>query len=135
MKLQGQVIAENGEGTALVATSRETNCEACPTDDGCACDDLFCVSAANPIGAQKGERVELTLGAGSMWLTVLLVFWLPLILGIGGYYGALAWLESTWAGVVGALLGLALALLAIVAQERRSAKGRGRNYVITRRLG
>lgn len=133
MKLQGQVISVSDD-TALVATNRETGCEACPTDDGCACDDLFCVTAANPIGAARGERVELSLGAGHMWATVLIVFWLPLVFGGLGYYALFACLESAWAGAFGALSGLALSIFLIRRLERRSAQGNTRSYVITRRL-
>ena len=134
MNLQGQVISVSDD-TALVATNRETGCDACVTDDGCGCDDLFCVTAANPIGAARGERVELRLGTGHMWGTVLVVFWLPLIFGVSGYYALFLWLDAVWAGVLGAFSGLALSVFLIRRLERRSAAGKNRSYTIIRRLG
>lgn len=130
MRIEGNVVNVDGE-TALVATNRESGCEACSADDGCACDDVFFVTARNPIGAAKGERVELRIGTGRMWLTVFSVFCLPLLLGGGGYAAGAA-LAEVAGGVLGALAGVAVAVGLIVWLERRAA--RSGQYVIARRL-
>jgi len=131
---RGKVIeAENG--VARVRIAQGTCCsEGCGE---CHIGDSLYVTARDPIGVKQGQLVEVDFKSGGMVGTVLLVFWMPLILGGLGYWlgnqAGLMFLGSisTALSVVLCILFIALAIAIIVIVERRLSR-KNRGVVITR---
>lgn len=131
---RGKVMqAENG--VARVRIAQGTSCsEGCGE---CHIGETLYVTARDPIGVEQGQQVEVDFKSGGMVGTVLLVFWMPLILGGLGYWlgdqAGLMFLgsPSTALSVVLCILAIALAIAIIVMVERRLSR-KNRNLVITR---
>jgi len=131
MKTQGTVVRRGGE-TAWVRVCHGEYCAGCgmhsPTDE------FVEVEVKDPIGARVGERVEFESDAPRMIRTVLLVFWLPLILA-----ALLAWagwgaslrlgLSPGLGAAVLGLVGFASAIAVLRGIEVRTEAGAGLTIV------
>ena len=135
MKQQGLVV-KRMQNEVLVKVCRKAACEH-NLDGNCVHggEHDFFVTASDSTGVQPGQGVELTIASGKMLTTVLLVFWLPLILGGMGYWIAeasaarLSMEPAMWLNVLGAVFGVAVAIAGIVLVERRTTLSRRGFYV------
>ena len=120
MRTQGTVIALNGS-RATVRCKRSSACDEChkKQDGECSVCSLmshgsaFDTVAYNGVGAVVGDVVELTSDFCRMTLYAVLVFLLPLLCMIGGYYLGVALFSSTLGGACSAIASLFLAFLLI----------------------
>ena len=83
-------------GKAVIAKETSSACEGCHLSGSCMssgdvrCDKAFVV--LNPMGAKVGDRVEVGLTSGEFFVSVLLIYLLPLALLFAGFA-----LGSHWA--------------------------------------
>ncbi|RJO73054.1 MAG: hypothetical protein C4523_02230 [Myxococcales bacterium] len=126
----GTVVRLDGP-LAIVESCRQNACEEC-REGSCETGSAFFLRALNNVGAKPGAQVEVRLSSGRMLGSVLLVFWLPLILGGLGYLAGEAIGErlfgaaNAWLAAASALTGVAVAIVFIILAERRAAaSGRG----------
>ena len=109
---------------------RESACSGdCHKCSGCGAQaqQVF-VRAENAIGAQPGDKVIVTSQTRQVLPAIFVVYILPLVLMLLGYFAGLALKLS--AGVL-ACAGFALGVAAIVAYDRLIARRRGVTYVVT----
>lgn len=106
------VLEENA--SARVRLSPGEHCGNCTACAAAGTDAVL--PAANPVGAQPGDRVELRVNSGFRMKSALLVFLLPLFFFWAGYSAAGAWLGAGEGG--GALCGFAAVALYTVILAR-----------------
>lgn len=114
MRQRATVEAVLPGGCARLSVRRESACSGdCHKCAGCgAVTQTLCLTARNPIGAQPGDRVWIESGSGPVLGAAALVYLLPLLCFLGGYFAASA--LGPWAYGVGGgalLLGTVPALL------------------------
>ena len=136
MREIGTVISSSN-GTAMVQVPRTSSCEGCYGKE-CDCDEAIFVTATDPLNAPRGAKVEVNIQSGKMFSTVLVVFWLPLLFGLAGFFAVyfaslkLSGEPSEGLGILGAVIGAALSIPLILWTEKRTKKNRG--FVITKIL-
>jgi positive regulator of sigma E activity len=140
----GKIIKVTGD-TALVKLERVGGtCETCVCqagggDGNCQSDNSFYATASNPINAPTGSRVEVEILRSKILSTVLVVFWIPLILtglfGYGAYYASKQWMSGAHEGLIAiaSLIGLVIGGLIVGFVEKRTV-GKNRGVVILRLL-
>lgn len=89
------VILEIKDGTAIVRAQRTTNCDKCATKAVChgVSETDMLVEALNPVNAKVGDRVYISIGAGTVIKAGALIYLFPLIAFIFGAVVAQAWSE------------------------------------------
>lgn len=111
MRTQAQVIALDGT-TATVEVERTSACEGChKSEDGKGCsvcsmmggDRKLSARAKNEIGAEVGDRVVIESATGRMLWYAVLVFLVPLLVGLIAY-GVAACMTDTVAWQIGGAL-------------------------------
>jgi hypothetical protein len=118
----GKVVAVEGE-RAVVEFRADA---ACGRGLGCVGCSLFradSFTARLPRGdLQEGDTVRVTVPTGASYLSILLVFVLPILLAVVGFVGG-SLLEPQaiegWGGILGGLGGLVLAVTVAVLANRR----------------
>lgn len=89
MKETGRVI-ENNNKTAVVRVLRQSTCSKCDKNCSLAGQDHekeeMDIEVDNPVGAEAGNVVKLEMGSKSLVLASLIVYILPLLFLIGGYF-------------------------------------------------
>ena len=135
MKQIGKVVKKDGNA-AMVQIDRSMSCDHC----GCGtCDDgnAFYVTVTDPIGAKAGDTVEVLIQSGKMIKTVLYVFWLPIALGVLGYWlgglvsHAVSEHYSAWIAGISATIFVVLSIMLIVRFDKKTRTG-NRGFVVTR---
>ena len=129
MKVIGHVISVQNR-QALVQVPREAHCDSCGCEEGersaCAADEALFITASDPIGVERGDKVEVQFGSTRMLGTILLVFWLPLLMGGVGYALGSLLGEALWGqpseglGALLAVTTLVPSVFLIVRVERKS---------------
>lgn len=140
----GKIIRKNADSAVVKVPRVGGTCETCVCEAGggdpsCVSDNSFFVTAANPGNFPVGSRVEVDIKRGKILSTVLVVFWIPLL--IAGLFGYGAWFAAeNWLGrfadllaALGSLAGLVLGALLVLQVERRTVGSR-RGVTITRLL-
>lgn len=85
MKQKGTVI-DTDKDFATVEVMRTSACVGCSKQEGCiACRKKTKTLAYNPIGAKKGDKVDLESKSSTVLLYAALVFVLPVLLAVSGY--------------------------------------------------
>ena len=89
------VILELKDGTAIVKAQRTTSCDKCATKAVCqgVSETDMVVEALNPINAKIGDRVYISIGAGTVIKAGALIYLFPLVAFIFGAVIAQAWSE------------------------------------------
>ena len=118
------------DGTAQVVCVRESACSGdCHKCSGCgAAKEVILLTADNPIGAGRGDLVNLRSETAPVLKAAAVLYMLPLVLFFAGY--ALA----TVLGLSGALAGclaFVLSVVLIIVYDRRMAKKDNTIYTIT----
>ncbi len=140
--IQTGLVVQAEPGKARVRVEARSSCEGCvcETDGGsCTADPSLLLWAEDPLGVRRGMRVELWFKPWRMILTVILVFWLPLMLGGLGYWSGSSLFAAAdgtphvGGGVVGCFIGLGLALFLIRLAEIR-ARERSTGVVVKKIL-
>ncbi|MFQ5330469.1 MAG: SoxR reducing system RseC family protein [Thermodesulfobacteriota bacterium] len=90
----GTVIELRGE-CALIKTSKDSSCDSCLSRHTCITDspEEMIVEAANPVHAERGDKVLLTIGADTTIRAGLLLYVIPLISFLVGILGGNALLS------------------------------------------
>ena len=130
MQQQVQVSRVFPDGDCEVFVLRESACSGdCHKCSGCGAptQQVF-VRAKNAIGARPGDRVIVTSQTRQVLPAIFVVYILPLILMLAGYFAGLALGFSP--GLL-ACAGFALGVAGIVGFDRIMAKRRGVQYEVT----
>ncbi len=118
------------DGTALVICIRESACSGdCHKCSGCgAAKEAILFKARNPIGAGRGDLVNVRSESGPVLKAAVVLYMLPLVLFFAGYaLGAALGLSGGLFGCLAFLLSIVL----IVLYDRRMAKQDNTIYTIT----
>lgn len=117
MQRKATVQAVLPDGRAELAVRRESACSGdCHKCGGCgAVGQTLCLTADNPIGAQKGDIVYITSESATVLWAAVLVYSLPLVLFLTGYLLSIRF--GAWAAAIGAA-GFAAGLLPAFAYDR-----------------
>lgn len=122
------------DGTALVIHVRESACSGdCHKCSGCgAAKEAVLFTAANPIGAGRGDLVKVESETGPVLKAAVVLYVIPLVLFFLGYYlGTLAGSFGTLGGCLGFVLGVAL----VIFYDRKVVKKSNIGYTITAYAG
>ena len=130
MQQQVQVSRVFPDGDCEVFVRRESACSGdCHKCSGCGAQaQQVYVRAENPIGAQPGDRVIVTSQARQVLPAIFVVYILPLVLMLLGYFAGAA---RAFPPGIPACAGFALGVAVIVAYDRFIARRRGVTYVVT----
>lgn len=130
MQQQVRVLSIYPDGTAEVAAVRVSACSGdCHKCSGCGAQtQQVRVRADNPIGAVPGDSVIVESDNRQVLGAMLVVYILPLVLLIGGYFAGYA--LSVLPGLF-ALLGFLLGILIILIYNRRLKTKHPVHYVIS----
>ena len=118
------------DGRAEVFLVRESACSGdCHKCSGCgAAKESILFKAQNPIGAERGDLVNVRSESGPVLKAAVVLYMLPLVLFFGGYaLGAALKLSGALFGC----LSFALSIVLIVMYDRRMAKKDNTIYTIT----
>ncbi|MDZ7317322.1 MAG: SoxR reducing system RseC family protein [candidate division KSB1 bacterium] len=104
------IIVQVDDGRAVVQINRSENCGSCTACQAFG-ENVMRVEAANPIGGRVGDRVQVVIEPRRVVKSAALVFLLPLVFMVGGYFvGAALWsAHREPGGIIGATLGLSMA--------------------------
>ena len=119
----------NADGTAQVLHLRQSACSGdCHKCSGCgAVQQKMLLTAQNPIGAKPGQAVIVRSETAPVLAAAAVLYMLPLVLFVAGYLlGLSRWGSGGLAGLVGFLLGLAMA----VAYDRLVMRKKNTVYTI-----
>ncbi len=118
------VVAVEDGAVLVEVAGRAPACGSCPSSGACHT-DLAALGPgprrfrlANRIGARVGDHVSLTVAEGTLWRAVLASYVIPLVLAMAGAAAGQSF-GGDWAGVGGALGGLALGALLLRRRDRR----------------
>jgi sigma-E factor negative regulatory protein RseC len=139
---QGIVDRVSGQ-KASVRVEKSSACASCQSRDSCretSGRDML-IEVANDLGAGKGDRIEISIPAGSFLLLSILVYLLPVAALIGGAVlggavgGAFAINPtSTFASIAGGCLGMGIAFYALKRLDRSARAQRDLRPRMTRIL-
>lgn len=123
MKQKVMVLSTSGN-TAKVSYHRPTAChgDCSKCAGGCgsmAAKEEIIVSAENLIGAKAGDSVYIEGETKKVAWAILLVYVIPVVLFLAGYFLGQQWGHGNLIGVLGFFLGLALAVLESRRQKKR----------------
>ena len=128
MKETARVI-KNEDGQSLVQIIRMSACSHCDekcmlADDSHEMEEME-VLVNDPIGAEVGSMVELEMGAKPILLSAFMVYLLPLIAIIAGYFAGanlLFFLTSTaeTAGIIGSVISFLISFVLIKAFDKKA---------------
>lgn len=123
MKQKVMVLSTSGN-TAKVSYHRPTAChgDCSKCAGGCgamAAQEELIVSAENLIGAKVGDSVYIEGETKKVAWAILLVYVIPVILFLGGYFLGQRWDHGNLIGILGFFLGLILAVLESRRQKKR----------------
>ncbi len=130
MQQQVQVSRVYPNGDCEVFVLRESACSGdCHKCSGCGAQaqQVF-VRARNPIGAGPGDKVIVASRTRQVLPAILVVYILPLVLMLAGYFAGLA-LRVSAGGL--ACAGFALGVAVIIAYDRLVARRQGVTYELT----
>ena len=130
MQQQVQVSRVSPNGDCEVFVLRESACSGdCHKCSGCGAQaqQVF-VRARNPIGAGPGDKVIVASRTRQVLPAILVVYILPLVLMLAGYFAGLA-LRVSAGGL--ACAGFALGVAVIIAYDRLVARRQGVTYELT----
>ena len=98
---QKGIVTELKNGKAIVMVDRISACDACENSATCAekCKKVY-ATAENNLNARVGDAVEIETETGGVLLNAVLVFLVPIILGIGAYFCANAYLGEELAVLI-----------------------------------
>ena len=122
---------------AKVKASRHSDCENCGSCPG---SNAIVVDALNPLGAQRGQRVEIEVKQVNMLKAAFIVYMLPLIAAvvgvIAGTYLANSQMspDSMWYQIGGGVVAFGLSLIYIRYFDRNARTNDKMRPVITRIL-
>lgn len=130
MEQKARVRKNHDDGSATVMVIREGACSGdCHKCSGCgAAKEAICVEAVNPIQAKPGELVWIRSETGPVLKAAAVLYVVPLMLFFLAYaLGELWWHRGALCGLMGAALGIALA----VVYDRRIVGHANTVYTIT----
>ena len=125
MNASGFVIRAD-KNTAVVEIKRGSMCSSCHKEGGCSgCADVMVITADNPVGAKKGDLVEVSSPTSRTLFYAFLVFMLPLIAAGVGYAvgGAISELFSYIFLALGFVLVFAGLVLVFEIKKKKNAVG------------
>ena len=120
-------------GYATISVPRKSACgHDCEECAGCGVTGAAVrARAANPIGAQPGQKVVVQSDTQKMLGIVALVYLTPVVLFLLGYLGAMTLVSPSVAGIVGGV-GFVLGILVAVLYDRHLRRQGGLRFTIVR---
>lgn len=118
------------DGTALVLHVRQSACSGdCHKCAGCgAVQEKMLISAENPIGATEGDFVTVSASSGTVLLSAMVLYMIPVALFFIGYLlGMYCAIGAGWLGCFAFTLGIILAVI----YDRKILSKKKITYVIT----
>lgn len=113
MRQRVTVKESRPDGTAIIFLRRQSACSGeCEHCGGCTPNEIVTAEAANPLGAKKGDCVEVESKSGIVLAVIAVVYLVPLVLFFAGYFAGLflPGKPVLW-GLLGFVLGVGAALL------------------------
>ncbi|MFP3911084.1 MAG: SoxR reducing system RseC family protein [Desulfobacteraceae bacterium] len=111
---------------AVIRIERTSACATCESRGHCEVGSTrkMVVEVPNELGAQNGDRVEVSIPTGSFLKLTLLVYLFPIVALIAGAYAGEQWagfvgMNPTVASIIGGGLSTAIAFIALRALDRR----------------
>lgn len=118
MTERGTVVSLSGD-TAMVKIKRSSACgDNCGSCSGC--DNFKIVAAENVINAAVGDSVEISMPSEKVLSAAVIVYVIPIIMLIIGYFIAYAILHTESAGILCGLFGMAVAYIITAAMIRKN---------------
>lgn len=124
----GIIIEAEPGGMARVVTNRGNACGGCHSNHGGGCRSCLAnakmeIRVANPIGARSGDTVKFSLGSADFFKGAAVLYVAPilaLLLGasIGAWGGAFLGWQTTTGAVLGAAVGLGVAVYGLIRFDR-----------------
>ena len=128
MKERARVIKKE-DGQSLVQIVRTSACSHCDekcmlAEDSHEVEEME-VLVNDPIGAEVGSMVELEMGAKPILFSALVVYLLPLVAIVAGYFAGSSWLNifiknPETAGIVGSITSFFLSFLLLRAFDKKA---------------
>lgn len=137
LEKQEGIVLDVFDGMAKVKASRHSDCENC---GNCPGSNAIVVDALNPLGAQRGQRVEIEVKQVNMLKAAFIVYMLPLIAavagGVAGTYLANSQMspDPAWYQIGGGIIAFGLSLIYIRYFDRNARTNDKMRPVITRIL-
>ncbi|MDR1702075.1 MAG: SoxR reducing system RseC family protein [Sporomusaceae bacterium] len=136
-KEQEGVVLETEGSVARIKASRHTDCENCGSCPG---SKALVLTARNPVGAKRGQRVIFEIQQVSMLKSAVVVYAAPLLSTIAGAVGGWYWgthlgfSDPFWFQMGGGFLFCLLSLLYVRYYDRKARTKADMQPVITRIL-
>jgi len=136
-KEQEGIVLETDGGTARLKASRHTDCESCGSCPG---SKALVLTARNPVGAKRGQRVIFEIQQVSMLKSAVVVYAVPLwstIIGaFGGWYAGsqMQYDDLFWFQVGGGIIFCVFSLLYVRYYDRKARTQADMQPVITKIL-
>lgn len=116
------------DGRAIIFLRRESACSGeCEHCGGCTPNETVTAEAANPVGAKKGDTVEVETESGIVLAVIAVVYLVPLLLFFAGYF---AGLSLPGKPILWGLLGFAAGIAAAVLYNRHMVRTAKMTYRI-----
>ncbi len=127
VKVKEGLVTDRRNGSVTVAVFDDLDCDDCDGTCGSSIDS-FEVTARDPVGVDKGDRVEVEIQPRSFGKVALIVFGIPAAalmggLGLGSLFSRLIWSGGYSVALQGAMAGglFLISLVGLVAYDRRLA--------------
>lgn len=136
MKTEQGLIIEASNGMAKIRVGRHSDCKNC---GACPGSDSIIISADNKIGAKPGQRVSFEVKETNVLSAAFIVFILPLIalfIGVmlGGFLGQYIGANIRMLQIIGGIVALVLAIIAVKIFDKAANKSKKSQPVIVRIL-
>ena len=109
------------DGTAEVVVSRGTACGSnCASCEACVFQSELKTKARNLIGARPGQRVVIESKSSKVYGAILLVYILPIVLAVLGYFAAWSLGAAEGLCILACFAGVALGAVIVVLSQRNN---------------
>ncbi|OOM72519.1 SoxR reducing system RseC family protein [Clostridium sp. BL-8] len=136
MKTEQGLVIETSNDMAKVRVGRHNDCKNC---GACPGNDSIIISADNKIGAKPGQRVSFEVKETNVLSAAFIVFVLPLIalfigVMVGGFLGQYIGANIRMLQIIGGIIALILAIIAVKIFDKAANKSKKSQPVIVRIL-
>ncbi|EHI99364.1 positive regulator of sigma E, RseC/MucC [Clostridium sp. DL-VIII] len=136
MKTEQGLVIETSNDMAKIRVGRHNDCKNC---GACPGSDSIIINADNKIGAKPGQRVSFEVKETNVLSAAFIVFVLPLIalfigVMVGGFLGQYIGVNIRMLQIIGGIIALILAIIAVKIFDKAANKSKKSQPVIVRIL-